>query len=337
MEATPTLTNQMRAITQRAYGSAEALELSEIARPEPGAGEVLIEVHAAGVDRGVWHLMTGLPYVVRLAGYGLTKPKQPVPGLDVSGRVVAIGDGVTRFEVGDEVFGIATGAYAEYAVAEEKKLSHKPDNISFEQAAVTTISGIAALQAVFDHGAVTPGQRVLVIGASGGVGGYAVQLAKAAGAVVTGVASGRKAALVESLGADHVVDYLQVDYLDGDNRYDLIIDTGGRNPLRKLRDALTKDGTLVIVGGEDGDKLTGGIGRQIRAKLLSPFVAQRLVMFISEEHHRHIDRLAEYIRSGEVTPRIGRRYELDSARTAIGDLVAGKAEGKSVITVKNRT
>ena len=334
METTHIPTDLMRAVTQHSYGSADSLAAAEIARPQAGLGEVLIEVHAAGVDRGVWHLMTGLPYLVRLAGYGITKPKQLVPGLDAAGRVVAVGEGVTRFAVGDEVFGIVRGAYAEYAVAEEKKLSHKPDNISFEQAGVAAISGITALQAVFDQGKVQAGQRVLVIGASGGVGGYAVQLAKSAGAVVTGVASGRKATLVESLGADHVIDYQEADYLDGRAEYDIIIDTGGRNPLRKLRRALTKRGTLVIVGGEDGDKLTGGIGRQIRAMLLSPFVSQRLVMFISEEHHRHIDRLAEFIRSGEVTPRVGRRYELDSAAAAIRDLVAGKAEGKSVITIQ---
>ena len=333
MEATMRSTDRMRAVTQHAYGSAETLTAAEVAWPAAGTGEVLIEVHAAGVDRGVWHLMTGLPYLVRLAGYGITKPKQPVPGLDVSGRVIAKGEGVTRFAVGDEVFGIAKGAYAEYAVGEEKKLSHKPDNISFEQAAVAAISGITALQAVFDQGKVEAGQQVLVIGASGGVGGYAVQLAKAAGAVVTGVASGRKEALVASLGADTVIDYRKVDYLDGSVRYDLIIDTGGRNPLRKLRRALTKDGTLVIVGGEDGDRLTGGIGRQIRAKLLSPFVSQRLTMFISEEHHRHIDRLAEYIRNGEVTPPVGRSYDLDSVADAISDLVAGNAEGKSVISI----
>ena len=333
MEVTQRPTDLMRAVTQHSYGSADSLTAVETARPEAGPEEVLIEMHAAGVDRGVWHLMTGLPYLVRLTGFGLTKPKQPIPGLDASGRVVAVGEGVTRFEVGDDVFGIARGAYAEYAVAEEKKLSHKPGNISFEQAGVAAISGITALQALFDQGKVQSGQRVLVIGASWGVGGYAVQLAKAAGAVVTGVASGRKATLVQSLGADHVIDYREADYLDGSAEYDLIIDTGGRNPLRKLRRALTQNGTLVIVGGEDGGKLTGGIGRQIRAMLLSPFVSQRLVMFISQEHHRHIDRLAEFIESGEVTPRVGHRYELDSAATAISDLVAGRAEGKSVINI----
>ena len=265
----------MNAVVQRSYGSAATLQHETVAVPQAAADEVLIEVHAAGVDRGVWHLMTGLPYVVRLVGYGLTKPKQPVPGLDVSGRVVAVGSDVTRFDVGDEVFGIASGTYAEYAVAKEKKLSLKPENLSFEHAAVAAISGITALQALVDVGDLQPGQKVLVIGASGGVGSYATQLAKALGAEVTGVASAAKANLVRTLGADHVIDYRETDYLDGTSRYDLIIDTGGRNPLRKLRRALTSGGTLVIAGGEGGGKLTGGSGRQIRAKLLSPFVSQR--------------------------------------------------------------
>jgi NADPH:quinone reductase-like Zn-dependent oxidoreductase len=328
----------MQAVVQRSYGSAETLHHAEVARPDIGAAEVLIEVHAAGVDRGVWHLMTGMPYLVRLAGYGITKPKQQVPGLDVSGTVVAVGDGVSRFAVGDEVFGIARGAYAEYAVAEEKKLSHKPGSITFDQAAVTAISGITALQALIDEGKVAAGQSVLVIGASGGVGSYVVQLAKASGAIVTGVASGAKTGLVQSLGADHVIDYHKTDYLNSSVRYDLIIDTGGRNRLRRLRRALRPNGTLVIVGGEGGGKLTGGIGRQIRAKLLSPFVSQRLTFFISEEHHRHMDRLAEYLGNGEVVPPVGRRYGLDSVQAAITDLVTGNAEGKSVIVVrKNRS
>ncbi len=328
-------TDTMQAVVQRSYGFADTLQIEEVTRPEAGSGEVLIEVHAAGIDRGVWHLMTGMPYLVRLAGYGLTKPKQPVPGLDVSGRVVAVGDGVTRFATGDEVFGIASGAFAEYAVAEEKKLSHKPDNITFEQAAVATISGITALQALVEQAEIKPGQTVLVIGASGGVGSYAVQLAKALGGVVTGVASASKAELVKSLGADRVIDYRGADYLDGKTRYDAIIDTGGRNPVRKLRRALDKNGTLVIVGGEGGGKLTGGVGRQIRATLLSPFVSQRLKMFISEEHHRHIDRLAEFISGGDVIPPVGTSYGLDSVGAAITDLAAGKAAGKSVIAVRS--
>lgn len=325
--------NTMRAIVQHAYGSSDTLALAKIARPEPGPGQVLIKVHAAGVDRGVWHLMTGLPYLVRLAGYGITKPKHPVPGMDVSGRVAAIGEGVQRFEVGDAVFGIARGAYAQYAVADETKLAHRPESISFEQAGVAAISGITALQALTDVGRLEAGRRVLVIGASGGVGSYAVQLAKALGATVTGVASAAKADLVRSLGADAVVDYATVDYLDGRERYDLIVDTGGLNPLRRLRRALDRDGTLVIVGGEGGDRITGGIGRQIRAVALSPFVSQRLTMFISSEDRRHIERLAGYLESGEVTPMIGDRFSLAQVPDAIRHLEAGEARGKSVVVI----
>jgi len=327
-------TSTMNAVVQRSYGSAETLGHEEIPVPEAGPGEVLLEVHAAGVDRGVWHLMTGMPYLVRLAGFGVTKPKQPVPGLDMSGRVVAVGEGVERFREGDEVFGIAGGAYAEYAVAKEEKLSSKPENLTYEQAAVASISGITALQALTDVAGVQAGQSVLVIGASGGVGSYAVQIAKALGTTVTGVASSAKTDLVGSLGADHVIDYRVGDYLDGATKYDVIIDTGGRNPVRKLRRGLKKTGILVIVGGEGGNKLTGGTGRQVWAKLLSPFVSQRLTTFISEEHHRHIDRLAEYLTSGDVVPAVGNRYGLETVADAISDLEAGKAVGKSVIVIK---
>lgn len=325
----------MRAIVQRAYGSAETLRVAEIDRPAIDADEVLIEVHAAGVDRGVWHLMTGLPYLVRLAGFGVTKPKTPVPGLDVAGRVVAIGGDVTRFAVGDEVFGIGRGAYAEYAAAKENKLAHKPANVTFEQAAVAAISGITALQALTDIGRIEPGQNVLVIGASGGVGSYAVQLGKALGATIAGVASGAKADLVRSLGVDCVIDYTTTDYLDGSTHFDLIVDTGGLNPVRRLRRALTRTGTLVIVGGEGGGRWTGGIGRQLRATLLSLFVPQRMRTFISEEHHRHLERLARHLVSGAVVPAVGRSYRLDQVPLAIADLEAGRITGKSVITVRD--
>jgi NADPH:quinone reductase-like Zn-dependent oxidoreductase len=325
----------MRAIVQSAFGSVETLHLTDIERPQVGADEVLIEVHAAGVDRGVWHLMMGMPYLVRLAGFGFTKPKTPTPGLDVSGRVAGVGSDVSRFEVGDEIFGIARGAYAEYAVAKESKLAHKPANLSFEQAAVAAISGITALQGLVDVGRLEPGSRVLVIGASGGVGSHAVQLAKALGAEVTGVASGRKLELVRSLGADHAIDYTTTDYLDGTTQYDLILDTGGLNPLRLLRRALDRDGTLVIVGGEGGGRITGGIGRQLRGVLMSPFISQRLTMFISSEDRTHLERLAEYMASGRVEPAIGRRYRLEDVPAAIADLQAGKASGKSVIVVRD--
>lgn len=328
-----TTTREMRAVVQDRYGPADALTTSTIERPAIASDEVLIEVAAAGVDRGVWHLVTGRPYLVRLAGYGITKPKNPVPGLDVSGRVVAVGDDVRRFQVGDEVFGIADGAYAEFAAAEEDKLAHKPAGLSFEQAAVAAISGITALQALTDVGEVEAGQSVLVIGASGGVGTYAVQLAKALGATVTGVASAAKADLVRSLGADQVIDYAAEDYLGGEARYDLIVDIGGLNPVTRLRRALEATGTLVIVGGEGGGSVTGGIGRQLRAKLLSPFVPQRLTFFLSAEHHSHMDRLARFIADGDVTPAVGRRYRLEQAPEAIADLEAGRTRGKSVIVV----
>lgn len=328
-----TTTRSMRAVIQDRYGSADSLSVSTIDMPEMAPNEVLIDVAAAGVDRGVWHLVTGQPYLVRLAGYGVTRPKNPVPGLDVSGTVVDVGDGVRRFKVGDEVFGIAKGAYAEFASANEERLARKPKNLSFEQAAVAAISGITALQALTDVAGLVAGESVLVIGASGGVGTYAVQLAKSLGARVTGVASAAKADLVSTLGADEVIDYAAGDYLGGDRRYDLIIDIGGLNPVRKLRRALKDDGTLVIVGGEGGGRITGGIGRQIRAKLLSPFVSQRLTFFISSEHNSHIERLASYLETGEVVPSVGRRYLLDEAPEAIADLEEGRARGKSVIVV----
>ena len=331
-----TITKQdtMRAIVQREYGSAETLEMTETGIPTVAADEVLIEVHAAGVDRGVWHLMMGMPYLIRGMGYGFARPKTPIPGFDVSGRVVAVGDDVTRFAVNDEVFGIATGAFAEYAAAKERKLVHKPANLSHAQAGVAAISGITALQGLIDVAKVQAGQRVLVIGASGGVGTYAVQIAKAVGAHVTGVASGRKLDMVRGLGADDVVDYTTTDYLDGSTRYDVILDIGGLNRLRRLRKALTTDGTLVIVGGEGGGRFTGGIGRQLRAVLLSPFVSQRLTMFISTESDTHIDRLADFLADGRVIPAVGQRYALEDVPAAISDLEAGKTSGKSVIAVR---
>jgi NADPH:quinone reductase-like Zn-dependent oxidoreductase len=252
----------------------------------------------------------------------------------VSGRVVDVGRDVTRFEIGDEVFGIATGSFAEYAAAKESKLVHKPAIVSNPEAGVAAISGITALQGLVDVANVQPDQRVLIIGASGGVGTYAVQIAKALGAEVTGVASGSKLDLVSGLGADHVVDYSTTDYLDGSRRYDVILDIGGLNPLRRLRKALAREGTLVIVGGEGGGRFTGGIGRQLRALLMSPFVSQRLTMFISTESHTHIQRLADFMADGRLTPAVGRTYRLEDVPSAIADLEAGRASGKSVVVVR---
>lgn len=324
----------MTAIVQDAYGT-DHLRLARVAVPRPGPGEVLIQVHAAGVDRGVWHLAVGLPLLLRVAGFGLRRPKTPTPGLDVAGRVVAVGAGVTRFRVGEDVFGIGRGTFAEFAVAEAAKLAPKPARASFEEAGVAAISGITALQALTDVGRVQAGHRVLVTGASGGVGSFAVQIAHALGATVTGVASGRKAHLVRSLGAERVIDYETSDYLDGSDHYDLIIDIGGRSPVRSLRRALTRAGTLVIVGGEGGGRVTGGFGRQFRASALSPFVPQRLTTFVSPERAADIERLGRMIDDGDVTPAIGSRYALAQAREALADLAAGRTEGKSVVVVRS--
>lgn len=324
----------MQAIVQRSYGSADHLEHQNVARPDVGPRDVLIEVHAAGLDRGTWHLMTGIPYLIRLLGFGLTKPKQPIPGLDVAGRVIAVGTAVTRFAPGDAVFGIASGSFAEFTIASEDKLAHKPPNTSFEQAAVAAVSGIAALQALTDVGGLQPGQRVLIVGASGGVGTYAVQLAKALGGEVTGVASTDKVEGVRSLGADHVIDYKSQAFTDDNVQYDLIVDIGGRTRIASLRRLLTERGTLVLVGGEGGNRFTGGIGRQLGASLLSLLVKQRLTMLISQEHHSFIERLGQFIESGAVTPSIGQRFRLEEVPAAVRQMEAGRARGKTVIVVR---
>ncbi len=328
-----TTTNLNRAIVQDAYGSAEVLRLARVARPEIADNEVLLRVHAAGLDRGTWHLMTGRPYLLRVIGFGFRRPKNSVAGIDVAGTVVAVGQAVTRFAEGDEVFGMARGSFAEYAPAREDKLARKPVNLSFEQAAVVPISAGTALQALCDAGRVEPGQKVLINGASGGVGTYAVQLAKAFGAEVTGVCSTAKLDLVRSLGADHVIDYTRDDFADGAHRYDLILDIGGNPPLSRLRRALTPTGTAVIVGGEEGGRWTGGFGRSLRAPALSPLVRQRLTMLASKERSSDLERLIPLIEAGEVTPSIDRTYSLNRVPEAMRHLEAGLARGKVAITI----
>jgi NADPH:quinone reductase-like Zn-dependent oxidoreductase len=323
----------MKAIVRDTYCSADLLELRDIDKPEIADDEVLIRVHAAGVDRGVWHVMTGLPYPIRLAGYGLRAPKNPVLGADVAGVVEAVGNDVTRFQPGDEVFGIGNGSYAEYARAPEKKLAPKPANLTFEQAAAVAISGLTALQGLRDHAKVEPGQKVLIIGASGGVGTYAVQLAKAFGANVTAVCSTAKVDMVRSLGADHVIDYTHEDFAEGEQRYDVILDIGGNASLSRLRHALAPKGTLVIAGGETGGRWLGGADRQIRALLLSRFVAQKLGTFVSRENYEDMIVLKELIEAGKITPVIDRTYPLTEAPEAIRYLEQGHARGKVVITV----
>jgi NADPH:quinone reductase-like Zn-dependent oxidoreductase len=266
----------MKAIVRDTYGPPDVLELRDIDIPEIADDEVLVRVHAAGVGRDVWHVMTGLPYPIRLAGYGFRAPKNPIIGSDMAGEVETIGRKVSRFQPGDEVFGIGKGSYAEYVCAGEDKLAPKPADLTFEQAAVVAIMGSTALQALRDHGKVRPGQEVLIIGASGGVGTYAVQIAKAFGVHVTGVCSTKKVEMVRSIGADHVIDYTREDFAEGDQRYDLILDIGGNLSLARLRRALGSRGTLVIVGGEGGGRWLGGTDRQLRAMMLSPFVGQKL-------------------------------------------------------------
>ena len=321
----------MHAIVQDSYGSAEVLRSARITRPEIADHEVLLRVHAAGLDRGTWHLMTGTPYLMRVIGFGFRRPKNPVPGVDVAGTVVAVGSAVTRFAVGDEVFGMSRGSFAEYAAAREDKLAHKPANASFEQAAAVGISGGTALQAL-TAGRVQAGQRVLIIGASGGVGSFAVQLAKASGAEVTGVCSTNKLDLVTSLGADRVVDYTREDFADGSHHYDLIIDIAGNSPLSRLRRALTPTGTAVIVGGESKGNLTGGIDRQLRALILTRFVGQRLTGLASKERASDLEILADHLAAGTVTPSIDRTYPLDQAPEAMRHLEAGQVRGQVAIT-----
>jgi len=324
--------NTMKAIVQDRYGQADVLQLRDIDQPTAGDGEVLLQVHAAGLSRGTLHLMAGEPYLLRLFGFGLRRPKNPVPGQDVAGTVVAIGRNVTRFSVGDEVFGIARGSLAEFTVAQEDKLTHKPATMSFEQAAAMPISGLTALRAL-DAAEVEAGQTVLIVGASGGVGTYAVQMAVARGALVTGVASTGKTQLVKDLGAKDVIDYTQNDFADGSRTFDVVVDIGGMTPVERLRRALTRTGTLVIVGGENGARWSPGLGRQMHAVLLSPFVSQRLMMVTNKEHYAGLERLAALATEGEITSSLDRPYPLAEAPDAVRHLAAGKAAGKVVITV----
>ena len=322
----------MKAIIRDAYGSVDALRLADIDQPVAGEVDVLVHVHAAGVDQGVWHLMTGTPYAMRLAGFGIRAPKNALLGYDVAGRIEAVGAQVTEFRPGQEVFGTCRGSFAEYAVARADRLLPKPGNVTFEQAAVVPISGFAALQAVREQGGVRSGQRVLIIGAGGGVGTFAVQIAKADGAEVTGVCSASKAELVRSIGADHVIDYTREDFVDGRNRYDVILDIAGNRSLSELRRALTPRGTLVIVGGEDAGKWLG-IRRQLRAAALSPFVRQKLGFFISKERPEDLEELRKLLEAGTIRPVVDKTFPLEEVPAAIQYLRDGRARGKIVVVI----
>ena len=330
----PGAVEMMTAVVQDEYGTApeEVLRIAQVDRPTPADDEVLVHVRAASVDRGTWHLMAGMPLLMRAMGFGLRTPKVANPGRSLAGTVEAVGKDVTEFKPGDEVYGTSDAALADYARTRPSLLALKPANLSFEQAAAVPVSGVTALQAV-RKAQVQPGEKVLVLGASGGVGTFAVQMAKAIGAEVTGVSSRAKVDLVRSLGADHVVDYTHGDVTDGEQRYDVIIDTGGNRPLSHLRRALTSGGRLIIVGGETGGRWLGGWDRSLRAPMLSPLVSQTLGGLTSKENAGDLAALRELIESGKLTPAIDRTYPLGEAAAAIRYFQDGHAQGKVVITV----
>jgi NADPH:quinone reductase-like Zn-dependent oxidoreductase len=313
------------------YGSVDVLKLRDVEVPDVAADELLVRVRAAGLDRGAWHVMAGLPYLIRIAGFGLRAPKTAGLGSELAGVVETVGAKVTELQPGEAVYGTSNAAFAEYVTARPDKLAPMPANLSFEQAAAVPVSAVTALQALRDHGRLKVGQHVLIIGASGGVGTYAVQIAKALGATVTGVCSSAKVELVHSLGADRVIDYTQADITDDGQHYDLVVDIGGNRPLSQLRRALTRDGTLVIAGGEGGGRWTGGIHRQLFAIVVSPFVRQHLGTFVAKPNRADLDTLRDLIETGAVTPAIDRVITLDGVADAICDLTAGHVQGKIVI------
>jgi NADPH:quinone reductase-like Zn-dependent oxidoreductase len=323
----------MKAIVQDEYGTANNLVLADIDRPTAGTSEALIQIHAASVFIGDWHVVTGLPYAIR-PKFGFRRPKARVRGQEMAGRVEAIGEGVTRFHPGDEVFGTCEGAFAEYVSVPEKLLAPKPANLSFEQAATVPITGTTALQAVRDKGGVKPGQNVLIIGAAGGVGSFAVQIAKGLGAHVTGVCSTTQLDVVRSIGAEDVIDYTKEDFTQMGRHWDLIVETAGARPISELRRALAPQGTLVIVGGEGGGRWVGKAGRMVQAPMMSPFVSQKFSSLVVKHNGADLVVLRDLIEAGKVTPVVGKTYQLSEVPEAIRDLEQGRTRGKSVVTVR---
>jgi NADPH:quinone reductase-like Zn-dependent oxidoreductase len=320
----------MKAIVQDRYGPPEVLELRDVERPAVGDGDVLVRVRAASVNPQDWHLMRASPFVVRATGTGLRAPTNPIRGTDAAGEVEAVGKDVTRLRPGDEVFGWCQGAFAEYVCADERHFVPKPADLSFESAAALPLAGCTALQGLRDTGAVEPGQHVLIIGAGGGVGTFAVQIAKELGCRVTGVCSTAKLDLVRSLGTDHVIDYTQEDFTRGEQRYDLILQLAGTASPSACRRALTPTGTLALSSGEGR---FAGIDRVLRALVSSPLVRQRLRPFLTKETTEDLVALAELVEAGKVTPVIDRTYPLSGVPEAIAYLEEGHARGKVVITV----
>ena len=332
-EAAPT-GDLMKAIVYCDYGSAEVIRFQDIEKPTPADDEVLVKVRAAGVNPLDSHYMRGTPYIMRMES-GLRKPMITRLGVDFAGTIEAVGTGVTRFKPGDEVFGGRTGAYAEYlTVRQDRSVVLKPANLEFEQAGTVAIAAITALQGLRDKGQVQPGHKVLINGASGGVGTFAVQIAKTFGAEVTGVCSTRNVELVRSLGADHVIDYTQENFTEGDQQYDLILDMVGNHPLLDLRRVLTPEGKMVIIGGPKTGKWLGPMIRPVKAMILSPFIEQEFSMLMASLNQRDLNFLAELMESGQVRPVIDRRYSLGEVPEAIRYLEQGHARGKVVITLE---
>ena len=324
----------MKAIVYRCYGSPDVLRFEDVGKPTPADDQLLVKVHAASVNPLDWHYMRGTPYLVRTDS-GLGKPTDPRLGVDFAGTVEAVGKSVKRFKPGDEVFGGRDGAFAEYvAVREERAVVLKPANVTFEQAASVPIAGITALQALRDKGQVHPGQKVLINGASGGVGTFAVQLAKSFGAEVTGVCSTRNVPLVQSLGADHVIDYTREDFTKGGELYDLIVDTIGNHPLLEYRRVLTPKGMFILIGAPNEGRWLGGVSVMLKAMMLSPFVSQQFVPFLAELNQKDLTVLGDLMRAGKLTPVIDRRYKLSEVPAAIRYLEQGHARGKVVIRVE---
>jgi NADPH:quinone reductase-like Zn-dependent oxidoreductase len=327
----------MKAIVYNRYGSPQdVLRLEDVEMPQVKDDEVLVRVRAAAVNPADWHLIRGEPYIARLQ-WGLRTSKNPVPGCDLAGQVERVGRNVARFQPGDEVFGSSFmrgfGGLAEWASVSDDLLGVKPANLSFDQAAAVPVAGLTALQGLRDHGHVERGHKVLVVGASGGVGTFAVQIAKHLGAEVTGVCSTRNVDMVRSLGADHVIDYTQEDFVQDGQRYDLIFQLAGTRSASECRRALTEKGTLVLSSGESSGRVIGPIGRVVSALALSPFVSQRLLSFTVKPNKEDLQSLEELIEGREVSPVIDRRYSLGNAPEAIGYLEEGHARGKVVIGV----
>lgn len=326
-------THPMKAIVYCDFGPPDVLKLAEIEKPVPNDDQVLVKVHAASVNPYDWHFMRGIPFVMRMSA-GLRKPQDPRIGGDMAGQIEAVGKNVTRFKPGDEVYGVCHGSWAEYCVV-KSSVALKPDNMSFEQAASVPVAAVTALQALRDTGKVQPGQKVLINGASGGVGTFAVQIAKSLGANVTGVCSTRNVEMVRSLGADQVIDYTKEDFAKGSKLYDVVLDNVGTQPLSGFRHVLKPKGICVMIGGGGPNEgnWVGPMARPIKALLLSPFVSQKVTMMIAQVNNEDLNILADLIQSGKVTPVIDRTYRLSQTADAIRYLEEGHARGKVIITV----